>query len=266
MSSASKDDVIRDFGKQWTRFQSNDGYYASSTMFADLLGPDVSPAEFAGTTAADIGSGTGRIVNMLLNAGVRHVTAVEPSDAFLVLERNVAEAGDRVRLVRAPGDQLPPGNYDFVVSFGVLHHIPEPDPVVARAFETLRPGGRIVVWLYGREGNELYLAVFSVMHAVTKRLPDWILHPLSHVLTAALWAYAGACRVLPLPMRGYMRRVIGQYEWRHMCLTVFDQLNPGYAKYYTRAEAESLLTRQGFVDLRVYHRHGYSWTVVGRKP
>ncbi len=266
MSTPSKEDVIRDFGQQWTRFQANDGYYASASMFADILGPLITPEAFAGKKTADIGSGTGRIVNMLLHAGVRQVTAVEPSDAYHVLERNVAEAGDRVALVHAPGDQLPLGDYDLVVSFGVLHHIPEPDPVVARVFEALRPGGQFVIWLYGREGNELYLTAFSILHTVTKRLPDWLLHPISHVLTAGLWAYAAACRVPPLPMRGYMRRVIGQYEWRHMCLTVFDQLNPGYAKYYTRAEAESLLSRHGFGDIRLYHRHGYSWTVTGTKP
>jgi hypothetical protein len=49
-------------------------------------------------------------------------------------------------------------------------------------------------------------------------------------------------------------------------LTIYDQLNPAYAKYYTRSEAEALLVEAGFVDVKLYHRHGYSWTAVGTRP
>ncbi len=49
-------------------------------------------------------------------------------------------------------------------------------------------------------------------------------------------------------------------------LVIYDQLNPAYAKYYTRAEARALLEQAGFVDVQLYHRHSYSWSVVGTRP
>lgn len=49
-------------------------------------------------------------------------------------------------------------------------------------------------------------------------------------------------------------------------LVIYDQLNPAYAKYYTRAEAYELLRQAGFDDVRLHHRHGYSWTAVGTRP
>jgi hypothetical protein len=49
-------------------------------------------------------------------------------------------------------------------------------------------------------------------------------------------------------------------------LIMYDQLNPAYAKYYTRSEAENLLLNGGFINVRVHHHHGYSWTVIGTKP
>jgi hypothetical protein len=67
-------------------------------------------------------------------------------------------------------------------------------------------------------------------------------------------------------MRAYMRGVIAHYGWRHYFLTIFDQLNPAYAKYYRREEALELMEKAGFADVRLYHRHGYSWTVVGSRP
>jgi len=47
--------------------------------------------------------------------------------------------------VRPLADAIPEGNFDLVVSYGVLHHIPDPHPVVAAAWRSLRPGGRIAV-------------------------------------------------------------------------------------------------------------------------
>jgi len=46
----------------------------------------------------------------------------------------------------------------------------------------------------------------------------------------------------------------------------FDQLNPAEARYYRRAQAMELLEAAGFQDVQLFHRHGYSWTVIGTKP
>ena len=89
--------TIRDFGQQWTRYQENAGYYGSLALFRDIVGPLVQPEELAGARVADVGSGTGRIVNMLLDAGVGSVIAVEPSAAFDVLVKNTADRAGATR-------------------------------------------------------------------------------------------------------------------------------------------------------------------------
>ena len=258
--------TIEDFGEQWVRYSDNAGFYGSLELFQDAFGPLLSPQDIEGRRVADIGSGTGRIVHMLLMAGAAHVTAIEPSESFAVLEANTRALGDRVRCVKARGDEIPEEGFDLVVSYGVLHHIPDPQPVVAAAWRALRPGGRIAVWLYGREGNELYLALAEPLRAITTRLPHAALSALSWLLTPALSGYVVACRVLPLPLRDYMLRVIGRLSWKKRYLNIYDQLNPAYARYYRRDEAIELLAGAGFADVRVHHRHGYSWTVTGIRP
>lgn len=259
--------TVADFGDQWTRYPDNSGFYGSLDLFRDMFGPLLEPGDVEGRRVADIGSGTGRIVQMLLAAGAAHVTALEPSDSFPVLEANVQAHGGRVLCQRRRGHEIDPaGAYDAVFSIGVLHHIPDPGPVVAAAFRALRPGGLLGVWLYGREGNELYLALVGPLRALTTRLPHAVLVAVSWTLTLMLNLYVAACRVLPLPLRGYMREVIARLPWDKRYLVVYDQLNPAHAKYYTRQEAELLLAGAGFVGVRSHHRHGYSWAVVGRKP
>lgn len=258
--------TLADFGEQWLRYSDNSGFYGSLELFRDVFGPLLEPKGVAGRQVADIGSGTGRIVRMLLAAGARHVTAIEPSPAFSTLEANTREYGARVLCLQARGDQIPEQGFDLIVSVGVLHHIPEPRPVVEAAWRALRPGGQLAIWLYGREGNETYLALVEPLRAVTTRLPHVALATLSWLLTAGLGLYVGCCRFLPLPLRGYMRSVVRHLTWSKRYLTVYDQLNPAYARYYRREEALDLLASVGFTGVRAHHRHGYSWAVTGWRP
>jgi SAM-dependent methyltransferase len=267
MQTLSQQRTIDDFGAQWLAFRKNEGYYASAELLRDLCGPLLDPAELQGAKVADIGSGTGRIVQMLLGAGAAHVTAVEPSAAVSVLRENLAAAGDCVTVLNVTGDGLPPtGDLDYVVSIGVVHHIPEPLPVLAAALAALKPGGRLLIWVYGHEGNAAYLAVAQPLRMVTTRLPNWMLWGLSWCLWGVLRVYAAIGRILPLPLRGYLRGHLLKLSPRQQVLTIFDQLNPAYAKYYWRGEVESLLQTAGFEEVELFHRHGYSWTALAVKP
>lgn len=258
--------TVADFGEQWTHFRDNPGYYGSVELFADLLSPLLTPAAFAGSRVADIGSGTGRIVRMLAASGAREIVALEPSAAMDVLKENTRDIAGRISYVRDTGDRLPVDPpLDFVTSIGVLHHIPDPAPVVERMHAALRPGGRAVIWLYAREGNQAYLAVASPLRAITTRLPHAALVGLCRVLDVPLAAYLALCRRVRLPLWSYMRHHLGRLTPEVRRLTIYDQLNPRWAKYYTEAEARSLLEAAGFVDVRVHHRHGYSWLVVGER-
>lgn len=268
--SPTSDDVdrqtIADFGAQWTHYRENPGYYGSVELLGDILEPLLPVSEIAGRRVAEIGSGTGRIVNMLLAAGAGHVVALEPSAAMTVLRENTAAEAARITYVQATGEQLPvTPACDIVVSIGVLHHIVDPRPIVERARDALKPGGAMVVWLYGLEGNEAYLRLALPLRRLTRVMPDVLLRGLTHVLTVMLLGYIALCRVFPLPMRKYMINLLGKYTYSPLWLTVFDQLNPAYAKYYRRDEALALLADAGFTGVECHHRHGYSWTVAGRK-
>jgi SAM-dependent methyltransferase len=265
MSSEPDRRTIEDFGSQWRRYPESRGFYASVELLRDICEPLLDVAELRDAVVLEIGSGAGRIVRMLLDSGVERVLAVEPSAAIEVLRRNTAADAARIEYLEVPGDQIPARIVDFVLSIGVLHHIPDPAPVVRRAFELLRPGGRMLFWVYGREGNEAYLRVALPLRRLTRLLPDGALGALSHLLNALLTPYVALCRRLPLPMHRYLREVLGRFDWRTRSLVIFDQLNPRFARYYEEAEARDLMASAGFTDVRLHHRHGYSWTVVGRR-
>ena len=258
--------TIKDFGEQWLRYRDNEGYYGSLELFADIVYPFLKTNQVRGCKVAEIGSGSGRIVNMLLQAGASRVIAVEPSAAFDVLCSNI-EQREKVTCLKIHGEELPEyGDLDYVFSIGVLHHIPDPKPVIEAAFRALRPGGKFLVWLYGKEGNRLYLTIIQPLRLLTKKIPHFTLVSLVWILYYALMMYIHLCHIFPLPLRAYLMTIYERMPAEKRRLIIYDQLNPAYAKYYTRVEAEKLLSDGKFGNVQVHHRHGYSWTAIGTKP
>jgi len=258
--------TIANFGEQWTSYSDTGGFFGSSELFNDFFNPLVSATDVAGRRLAEIGAGTGRFVNVLAIAGAAHIVALEPSGAFRVLQETTAAFRDRIDYLNLAGDRLPPsGDLDYVFAIGVLHHIPDPKPVLAAAYRALKPGGCMAAWIYGREGNGFYLGLVTPMWWLRRRLSRKGLDRFVRLLYPFFWMYMTACRVLPLPLSDYMCRVMVPLTPDKRRLVIYDQLNPAYAKYYTREEARSLLETAGFTDIRMHHRHGMSWTIVGHR-
>lgn len=260
--------TIEDFGEQWQHYSDTSGFWASKELLRDITMPLLDPDKIAGTRVAEVGSGSGRVVNMLMGFQPARLVALEPSQAgFESLKVNTAQHGDKIEYLQALGDQLPAGlDLDFAFSIGVIQFIPEPDSTIRAMLNALKPGGRCLIWLYSVEGNEAYLRFALPLRAITTRLPHFLLAGVCGLLNLMLSLYIGLCHVLPLPMRTYMNGHLGKMSFGKRYLTIYDQLNPTYAKYYTRAEALDLLQRNGFSDVQVHHRHGYSWTILGTRP
>jgi SAM-dependent methyltransferase len=265
MTDKLSEKTIQDFGRQHRTYSESGGYYVSVDILADVLGPLMDVQSFSGKEILDIGSGTGRWLRIFHELGAKSITAVEPSPAIEIARKNTA-ACNNISFHNVTGDESPMGPYDYVYSYGVIHHVPSPDPVIDRAFEVLKPGGQLIIWLYGRENNGLYLFFMRALRLITVPLPDSGLDWLSGALVPLVRMYSCLSKALPVPFRSYMREFIDKVDDYTVKHVIYDQLDPHYAKYYRRHEAIGLLEKAGFKLVRVYHRHAYSWTVVGTKP
>ena len=259
--------TIKDFGGQWTMFQDNSGFYGSAALFDDIFSPLLTHTALAGQRVADIGAGTGRFVNVFLDAGATAVVAVEPSAAFDVLKKNTAGRAGRITYLNVTGDRIPPGlDLDYAFSIGVLHHIPEPGPVVAAVRRSLKRGGVCCAWVYGRENNGAYLALVSALRAIARPMPSKLRAALAWLLYWPLMAYVALARRARVPLGTYLTEVIGRLDPDKVRLVIYDQLNPAYAKYYRRDEVRRLFEQAGYTDVRIHHRHRYSWAVCAVRP
>jgi SAM-dependent methyltransferase len=259
-------DTVDDFGKQWTRYRVVSADVESDEFFQDILGPLMTLQELEGQSVADVGAGNGRFTTILARRA-RRVLSIEPSEAMSNnIERN--SAFENVEFLQARAEELDvPASVDVAFCIGVLHHIPDMVAALAGMRRLLRPGGRVVVWVYGREGNSLYLMFAHALRSVTVHLPDRLLHAISGGLVLPIKVYGRCCASATwLPMAAYFNKVLGRCDAETLRVNVFDQLNPRTARYLTRADLFELLSVAGFEDSRFHHRHGYSWTAIATRP
>ena len=108
------------------------------------------PAEFfRGRRCADIGCGSGRWTYALAELGAE-VVAVDLTSGGV--ESVHEELGDRPNVTIAQADifalPFPPESFDFVMSWGVLHHTPSTRQAFDRIAPLVRPGGTLYVMVY----------------------------------------------------------------------------------------------------------------------
>lgn len=110
-----------------------------------------------GKKVLEIGCGIGTDTMNFARAGAE-VTAVDLSAKSLELARKRAEVfglEDRIKFYEANAENLstiiPPQKYDLVYSFGVIHHSPHPEDIVAQIRQHfVQPGSTLKLMVYYR--------------------------------------------------------------------------------------------------------------------
>jgi SAM-dependent methyltransferase len=108
--------------------------------------------ELGGRDVLEIGCGTGVHARLLAEAGAR-LTAVDLTPTAVELTRRRLELhGLQADVREADAEHLPfdDASFDFVWSWGVIHHSAHTGRVVGEIARVLRPGGRLALMIYHR--------------------------------------------------------------------------------------------------------------------
>lgn len=268
-TTKSKKTVV-DFGNQWSIHGDMDtGYWTSDEMFRDHFKDQKPPFEnLKDKIVLEVGSGSGRVLQMLDRYYPAKLIGVEPSSGFAVLTKNTVGLKN-LTLINTPGDEFfVPGGVDLIFSLGVIHHIPAPNSVIKNISKNLKLNGLFIMWVYGYENHELYVLFQKFFRPLLRLLPDQLLNLLSLFLTYFLDFYLYVSKIVfnsKLPLTKYLNNLFSKCSRKHKKYIVFDQLNPLYSKYYKKDEAIDLITQYGLELVSIYHRNSYSWTLIAKK-
>jgi SAM-dependent methyltransferase len=247
------------FGYSWERFsQPSEDQEKQFNGWTALLKPE----DWVGKSFLDCGCGAGRNSLWAMRRGARHGVAIDLDERSLAAaERNLSGLNVEIRR-QSLYDVDDRDVFDIVFSIGVVHHLEKPDEALAQMVRAAKPGGKVLVWLYGYENMELYVNLLDPLRKLLlSRLPlSWV-WALATLATIPLYV---ALR-LGLGRIAYFK-LIRRFSFAHLRHILFDQMIPRIAKYYRQDEALSLMARAGLDGVDCAWVNQMSWCVVGTKP
>lgn len=247
------------FGFEWNKYRQ---IYQTQyeNQFLNWVWP-LQPSFFKYKIILDAGCGMGRNSFWCLEWGAERLVAFDKDKRSVSAAKENLKKFKQAEVLLADIYELPWQNeFDFVFSIGVIHHLKEPQLAIAQLKKALKPGGEILLWVYGRSGFENYVKILDpVRKKITSKLPPALLHLLVYFISLPLYTYIKIFN----PPKPYFQQ-LRNFKFSHLHSIVFDQLLPEIANYYTKDEAEKLLF--GFTKVSVFqppNKNG--WIVRGRK-
>lgn len=191
------------------------------------------PTFFKNKRVLDLGcGGLGATISGFIKEGAKEVVGIDLSKENNQRLKKRFYQNKKVKLIVGNICKLPKniGTFDIVFSGGVIHHVDNPQKAIQEAYHVLKPGGTIIVYLYGKGGIiNAYFRIFRVVKyflpfnfflRITKYLPkqftfflgDYIYVPIQHHYTEKqakkMFYSAGFKKVLRLPNTRYISNIL----------------------------------------------------------
>jgi SAM-dependent methyltransferase len=220
------------------------------------------PEDWKGRVFLDVGCGMGRNSVWPIRYGAIRGVAADIDDRSLAAAARTLAPYPTVQVLHCSAYDLPfRDEFDIAFAIGVIHHLEFPERALAKMVEAVKPGGHVMIWVYGRENNGWLLPLLNPLRkALFSRVPVSVTHHLSLYPSALLWLLVR----LGLQPTAYFR-LIASFGFRHLRSIVFDQMLPRIAHYWSREEVAALMEAAGLDDVRLAWVNEMSWAAIGTK-
>ncbi len=211
----------------------------------------------------DGGCGIGRNAYWPMTYGARGGVAVDVDDRTLGRARHNLAPFPNLEVRKQSIYEITEQNaFDVAFSIGVVHHLSDPDAAVARLTRAVKPGGLVLLWLYGRENNGWIVHLFNPLRrALFSRLPLRLVHALSWPLDRAVMV-----RLAPGSPAGCLLPPDQRLLLRTPARDCFRSHDPAHRAVLYARRGRSI-ARTGRPDrIRSTWVNENSWSVIGRKP
>lgn len=252
-----KSSTAESFGYEWQRFNKMFNSYRQN--FLNYVQP-FTAEYFRGKVVMDAGCGVGRHTYWAAKFGAKDVIGVDLSDAVEPAEKN-CRALPNAHIVQSDMYALPFRRpFDFICSIGVIHHLPDPEAGFQSIVRHVKPGGTVLIWVYGRQDNNTAVYVYEPMRTITRHIPKRILVPLCYPFAGLVQLFNSLATGLePVPgLRSVGRRLPFQY-YRNFPFEVklndtFDVLATPKSRYYPMETIQAWFDRLGLQGKLSYLR------------
>lgn len=267
--------TVMSFGEEWLKFSA---FTIKETEIAFKQYFDIVTENMVNSNSIvlDMGCGNGRWSKCLASK-VKFIEAMDPSNSVysaLQLTRNI----NNIRISQASVDHIPFENnsFDFVMSLGVLHHIPHTGEAMKKCTIKLKEGGWFLVYLYyDLEGRSVFLKIpfyiSSNLRKIISRLPTLLKHIICDFF--AFFVY------LPLIGLGKLLKLIFKNKNWHKSIPLsyyidkpliiirndaLDRFGTPLENRFSKSEIYKMMTEAGLTNIKFSSNEPY-WHAVGQK-
>ena len=267
-------ELVKDFGKEWEKFAVHNEASVKELRkeYFDIVDGNMVNKN---TYMIDIGCGSGRWTDYFTDkAGF--IEAIDPSDAVLVADKMLGKK-ENVRITKASVDTIPWNDetFDFGMSIGVLHHIPNTRRALIDCVKKIKKGGYFYVYLYYRFDNRgiLFKILFyfsNILRLLISRLPVALKKAVCDVLAILIyWPLSRFAKLLykmgmkklaaKIPLSAYANKPF--YNMRNDCL---DRFGTRLENRFFRSEVEAMMFEAGLGEIQFGENSAF-WHAVGIK-
>ena len=229
-----------------------DGYFSNIFPFSDLQNKSV----------LEVGCGMGFMASLWAQHGA-NITAIDLNPVAVAMTKQRFKIfGLEGCIQEADGEQLPfaDSSFDYVYSWGVLHHSPNIQASVGELLRVLKPGGKIGVMLYSRTSilaRYLVNYVAGFLHCEREFLDDVALFS----RYGDGYAQEGNWHTWPVTRKEIRRDIFCGFE--HINIDTFGTDVPGLLGYFLPPALPAL--PQPLLNA-LAKRWGWSFWITAHKP
>ena len=210
----------------------------------------------------DVGCGIGRNTYWPMTYGAKSSVSFDMDDRTLEAATRNLKKFNSVKIKKMSIYDLPYKNkFDISFSIGVVHHLEFPDLAINKMIQATKPGGQVLLWLYGYENMEIYIKFLNpIRKLLFSKAPLSLVRFLSFIPSFFLYLYVNS----GIPKLEYFK-LLSKLRYTQIQQIVFDQMLPKTAKYYKKAEALKLISKPELENIKIEWVNECSWVVMADK-
>ena len=255
-----KQEKQKEWYEQFDLFQCNELF-----LFKDWISP-FTLEEFQGKDVLECGCGGGQHTSFI-SPYAKSVTAVDLNAIEIAKEKNknfsnIAFIEDDIANIKLEK------KFDIVFSIGVIHHTDNPERTVANLIEHTKSGGKLIMWVYSKEGNFLVEHLIELIRKIfLTNVQRKYLLLLSKVITFLMYFPIYSIYLLPLsflPFYEYFKN-FRKMSFIRNSMNAFDKLNAPQTQFISKSRAMNWLKEENFSNVQISAYKGVSWRISGVK-
>lgn len=183
--------TVNSFGEEWLKFSefSDDEIKNIGDEYFDIINESIISLD---SVVLDLGCGSGRWAKYLSNK-VKLIEAIDPSNAIFAASK-LLKTEKNVRISKASVDNIPfdDNSFDFAISLGVLHHIPDTDLALKKLVKKVKINGHVLIYLYYKLDNRkwIYKLIFKLSNIprfIVSKMPKFLKHLCCEILAFTIY-------------------------------------------------------------------------------